>query len=216
MPFEAFDTRAAEYDAWYDSQAGSAIFAMEVACLKALLHQHQRPYLEIGVGSGRFAQALGIEYGAEPAPAMLRIAESRGIRVERASGEQLPFADSSFGGILIALTLCFVDDPPSVLHEARRVLAPGGGLVLGLILKGSPWAEHYARKGREGHPLYSRARFFSRTEVEDLLKSSGFDVLDYLSTLFQPPEQSAYSPERPVPGYRKSAGFVGIDSCKRV
>lgn len=215
MSFAAFDARAAEYDAWYDSQAGATIFAMEVDCLRPLLHCHQRPYLEIGVGSGRFAQALGIEYGVDPSPALLRLADSRGVQAARAAGERLPFGDRTFGGVLIALTLCFVDDPPSVLCEAWRVLVPGGGLVLGLILKGSPWAEFYARKGREGHPIYSRARFFSRDEVENLLHSSQFDVLDYGSVLFQPPGQNLYHPERPIPGYRQSAGFVAIGSGKQ-
>ena len=215
MPYQAFDTHADEYDAWFDREPGATIFAMEAACLQGLLHRYEKPYLEIGVGSGRFAKALGVEHGVDPALSLLEKAKSRGIKVQKASGENLPFPDGSFGCVLIALTLCFVDDPPSVLHEAWRVLAPGGGLVLGLILKGSPWAESYARKGREGHPLYSRAQFFSRSEVDDLLKSSGFEALDYCSTLLQLPGRSAYGLERPVPGYRESAGFVGIDSRKR-
>lgn len=215
MSFAAFDAHAAAYDAWYDSEAGAAIFAMEVACLRPLLHRHRRPYLEIGVGPGRFAQALGIEYGLDPALALLRLAESRGVRVVKATGEKLPFADGMFGGVLIALTLCFVADPAVVLQEAQRVLLPEGGLVLGLILKGSPWAKHYASKGRAGHHLYSRARFFSRAEVEKLLQQSGFDVLDCRSVLFQPPGQRQYRPEGPVLGYRESAGFVAIGCHKQ-
>ncbi|MBI4295001.1 MAG: class I SAM-dependent methyltransferase [Chloroflexi bacterium] len=213
--FQAFHARAAEYDTWYDSEAGAAIFAMELDCLRPFLHQQRRPYLEIGVGSGRFAQALGIECGLDPSPALLRMAVSRGTQVVKAVGEKLPFADGAFGGVLIALTLCFVDDPAKVLREARRVLVPGGGLVLGLILEGSPWAEFYASKGRQGHPLYSRARFFSRRQVEDLLQLAGFHALDYCSILFQMPGQRLYSPERSVSGYCKAAGFVAIDSCKR-
>ncbi|TET13225.1 MAG: class I SAM-dependent methyltransferase [Dehalococcoidia bacterium] len=130
MSYQAFDTHAGEYDAWYDSEVESTIFAMEEDCLRPLLNRHKRPYLEIGVGSGRFGETLGIEYGVDPAPAPLRMAVSRGIRALKATGERLPFADGMFGGILIALTLCFVDDPASVLQEARRVLLPGGGLVL--------------------------------------------------------------------------------------
>lgn len=215
MPYQTFDTHADGYDAWFDREPGATIFAMEAACLQGLLHRYEKPYLEIGVGSGRFAKALGVEHGVDPALSLLEKAKSRGIKVQKASGENLPFPDGSFGCVLIALTLCFVDDPPSVLHEAWRVLAPGGGLVLGLILKGSPWAESYARKGREGHPLYSRARFFFMAEAEDLVKSSGFDVLEYRSILFQPPGQDLYHSEQPVSGYQESAGFVAIGSSKK-
>ena len=78
MPYHVFDSHASEYDAWYDTDAGKTIFAMEVDCLKPLLYSYPRPYLEIGVGSGRFARALGIEYGVEPAPAPDAYGESQG------------------------------------------------------------------------------------------------------------------------------------------
>ncbi len=215
MSYQAFNTYADEYDTWFDSEPGATIFAMELACLQPLLHSYPRPYLEVGVGSGRFAQALGIEYGVEPAPALLKKASARGLEVKRASGEKLPFLDSSFGGILIALTLCFVDDPAQVLREVSRMLTPEGGLVLGLILKDSPWAELYAAKAREGHPIYSKARFFPGDKVENLLKQSGFDEVQYRSILFQPPGLSSYHHEQPIDSYIESAGFVAIGSRKR-
>ncbi len=86
MPYRVFDSHASEYDAWYDTEASKNIFAMEVDCLKPFLHRYKRPYLEIGAGSGRFAQALEIEYGVEPAPAMAQKArsqESQGHRSHR-------------------------------------------------------------------------------------------------------------------------------------
>ena len=214
MAHQAFDRRASEYDAWYDTEAGRAIFSMEVECLQPLLQTYSRPYLEIGVGSGRFAQALGIEHGVEPAPSLGRIARLRGVGVTEAAGEGLPFRGEVFGAALTALTLCFVDSPLEVLQEAWRVLKPGGGLVLGLILRGSPWAEFYTRMGREGHPIYSRARFFSRNEVEGLLRRSGFAMPKYRSTLFQPPGQDAYRHESTISSFRRLAGFVAIASAK--
>jgi len=214
MPYQVFDRHASEYDAWYDTEAGKAIFAMEVDCLKPLLRRYSRPYLEVGVGSGRFAQALGIEYGVDPAPAMVHMAKARGIKVSEAPGEELPFPDRMFGAVLMAFTLCFLDNQQKVFEEARRVLQPEGGLVLGLMLRDSPWAEFYASKGRKGHPIYSKARFFSKDEVESLLRMCGFKVLDYRSVLFQLPGRTYYRRERPITGYQESAGFVAIGSRK--
>ena len=215
MSYKVFDRHASEYDAWYDTEAGKAIFAMEMECLKPLLHRYSQPYLEVGVGSGRFAQALGIEYGVDPAPALAHMARIKGIKVAKATGEDLPFPDEMFGALLMAFTLCFLDNPQKALQEAWRVLQFEGGLVLGLVLRDSPWAEFYARKGREGHQLYSKASFFSKDEVENLLRICGFKVMDYFSTLLQPPEQSTYFVESPVPGYWQAAGFVVISSVKR-
>ncbi len=216
MPYKIFDAFADEYDAWYDTEPGATIFSMEVDCLRPLLHRYDRPYLEIGVGSGRFAKALGIEYGVDPARTLLLKAESRGIRTKEASGERLPFAEGTFGGVLIAFTLCFVDDPLSVLKEAWRVLKDGGGVVLGLILKESPCGKFYARKGKEGHPIYKEARFYTKRDVETLLRGAGFAIVDFRSVLFQSPGQNGYHPEKPLNCYRKTAGFVAAGSIKHI
>jgi SAM-dependent methyltransferase len=214
MSYRAFSAHADQYDVWFDSEPGATIFATEVECLRPFLHSYPIPYLEVGVGSGRFAQALGIEYGVDPSLALLIKAKTRDINVIRARGEKLPFASGSFGGALLALTLCFVNYPLRALQEVSRVLVSNGGLVLGLILKESPWAESYMAKAKEGHPIYSQAQFFSRNEVESLLHQSGFDNFHYCSVLSQPPEQGFYYPERPLSVYRKSSGFTSISASK--
>jgi len=162
------------------------------------------------VGSGRFASALGVEYGLDPALASLQIAASRGVQAVRAVGQKAPFAKRSFGGVILAFTLCFVANPLAVLSEARRVLRPEGRLVLGLIPGESPWAEHYRRKREAGHPIYRGARFYSREEVESLLRVCRLEVAGCRSSLFQPPGQERYSIETPASGYQPSAGFVAI------
>ena len=76
--FSPFNELASEYDAWFDKD-GSLIFFIEIQAFKALLPALPRPWLEIGVGSGRFAQALGIETGIDPSIKLVKIARRRGI-----------------------------------------------------------------------------------------------------------------------------------------
>lgn len=211
---KGFDAYADRYDAWYDSQTGKILFTTELACLRPLLELFPRPYLEVGVGTGRFAEALGIEYGLDPSSRALEKARRRGVKVTLGSGETLPFPDTHFGGVLLAFTLCFVSQPVKVIQEIWRVLLPGGGLVLGLLLKETPWADFYARRGAEGHPLYSLAHFYSEEEIEALLQQSGFHIVAYRSTLFQSPGLEVYEEEQPVDSYVPGAGFVGIAAVK--
>jgi SAM-dependent methyltransferase len=207
-------TCADRYDAWYDTPKGRVLLALESACLKPLLQRFPRPYLEVGVGTGRFAQALGIQYGIDPSPRALDKALPRGVRALLGVGEALPFRRATFGAVLMAFTLCFVEDPSAVMREIRRVLCSGGGLVLGLLLRGTPWANFYEQRGREGDPLFSTAHFYLREEVDTMLKESGFCVTSFRSTLFQPPGLKVYREEAPVDGYAPGAGFVAIAALK--
>jgi SAM-dependent methyltransferase len=64
--------------------------------------------------------------------AAARIARRRGISADIVDGmgESIPFPDNSFDSVHIGLVLCSVDDVAATLGEIRRVLAPGGKLVV--------------------------------------------------------------------------------------
>lgn len=203
---ELFQRLADRYDAWYDQPPGSTIFPLEVACLRSLLEGLPRPWLEVGVGTGRFASALGVEFGIDPAIRPLRIARRRGITVICATGEHLPFRDEVFGAVLLVVTLCFVDDPLTVLCEARRVLRADGAVVTGMVFADSPWGQHYLKLGTAGHPFYSAARFITRTELRALLLRAGLLPIQFSSTLRQPPSD-VVAPEPVWPEDHPDAGF---------
>ncbi|WP_370328524.1 class I SAM-dependent methyltransferase [Candidatus Mycobacterium methanotrophicum] len=72
----------------------------------------------------------------EPQPAFRRMARARARRHRIAAdivdgiGESIPFPDNSFDSVHVGLVLCSVDDVAATLGEIRRVLAPGGRLVV--------------------------------------------------------------------------------------
>ncbi|CAM3554019.1 class I SAM-dependent methyltransferase [Smaragdicoccus niigatensis] len=96
--------------------------------------------LEIGAGTGLNLPFYGDEISgltlAEPSKSMIgqlnrKVEQDRpGTMVLRAPAEDLPFEDNSFDTVVSTLVLCSVDDQPRALRELRRVLRPGGELLL--------------------------------------------------------------------------------------
>ncbi len=207
-----FDPLASAYDAWFD-QEGKLIFASEVEALKQVLPLLPKPWVEIGVGSGRFAQALGVDIGLDPSIRLLEMARNTGISVLLAKGEEAPFKSNVFGAVFLIVTLCFVDSPGRVLSEATRFLRDEGKVVLGLVLRESPWAQLYQIKKETGHRFYRYATFYSYIEVDMLLKQTGFFIDQVISTLFQNPGKVNHT-EPPQQGFSQSAGFTVILASK--
>jgi SAM-dependent methyltransferase len=182
-PFEQHHQR---YDEWFVHH--EAAYHSELLAVRALL-PWRGAGLSIGVGTGRFAAPLGVQFGIDPAREVLAYAAGRGISVARGVAEALPFADQSFHRILIVTTLCFVDDAAAMLSEARRVLQPGGALVIGFIDRASALGQHYLAHQAE-NVFYRDATFFSAEEVERLLQETGFSEPLWVQTLFGRLEQT--------------------------
>lgn len=205
-----FDAYAEKYDRWYEKPFGMSAFNLEKACIKSVCKNLEAPFLEIGVGTGRFAEALKIEYGIDVSAGVLKFAKKRGITVIRGGGENLPFADNSFGAVFIIVTICFVNNPLKVLEEAKRVLKNDGSIILGLILKESSWASFYKKKGEMGGNVFYRvAKFYSFKELKAIIKKAELEIEDVSSTIFQAPTEDLHF-EFPRKGYYEKAGFVVI------
>jgi ubiquinone/menaquinone biosynthesis C-methylase UbiE len=95
--------------------------------------------LEIAVGTGRNLAHYppGTRLTAiELSPQMLALARERaadlGVEADLRQGDAqaLDFPDESFDTVLISLALCTIPDDRAAVREARRVLRPGGRLIL--------------------------------------------------------------------------------------
>ena len=209
-----FDTFTEKYDAWYNSKDGKSLYESEILCLKALIKNPSTPILEIGVGTGRFSMWFKGAIGIDPALHALRFAKKRGTHVVQANGENVPFRDETFGCIMLIVTMCFLQNPVTVLKEANRVLKENGALIIGFIQKDSSWGRFYEEKKRKGHPLYIEAKFYTLDDIERLLKITGLRISQIKSTLLRNPDMPAEI-ESPFDGYYNNAGFVCME-VKRV
>ncbi|MDI3316283.1 MAG: methyltransferase domain-containing protein [Bacillota bacterium] len=202
-----FDRLADRYEAWFERHPRT--YAAEKEAVRQLLTPGR--WLEVGVGSGRFAAPLGIRDGVEPARAMRRLALARGVRATEGVAEELPYGEASWDGILMVTTVCFVDDLARSLEEARRVLRPGGALVIGLVDRLAPLGRLYERQ-KEANPFYRSARFYSVAELATALRAAGFALDGFRQTLFRPLEEleAPGSPPEPVEEGHGRGSFVAL------
>lgn len=95
----------------------------------------REPSLDLGAGDGLFASVLKnpqLTIGLDPVHGALATARNRNAHeaVVNAGGGALPFRDDSLQTILANSVLEHIPDLDSVLRECKRVLTPGGRLVI--------------------------------------------------------------------------------------
>jgi SAM-dependent methyltransferase len=204
-----FERHHEQYDQWFDRHR--AAYTSELLALRPFVPVQGRG-LEIGVGTARFAAPLGVQVGVDPAAPMLTRARARGVRAVAGVAEALPFASAVFDHALVVTTICFVDSPAAMLAEARRVLVPGGSLVIGFIDRDSDLGQHYLAHRLES-VFYRNATFYSAAEVAELLQDSGFEVRAWAQTLFGgSPDIPDVQPLRPGSGM---GAFVVVAAARR-
>ena len=202
-----FDNFPEKYDAWFDRH--DILYRLELKALGMLLPAAGRG-LEIGVGSGKFAVPLGIRFGVEPSARMAKRAKRAGIRVVLGIAEALPVKTASMDTALMVTTICFVDDITASFQETKRVLRPGGVVVIGFVDRESHLGQKYvARKDRS--VFYRAATFYSSSELLELLAHAGFMEIKTLQTIMPENEDSS----RVEYGYGRG-GFVVISAQKPV
>lgn len=150
----------------------------------ALVHATGR-LLMIGLGPGTDLKFVPPDVtsvaAVEPVAAFRRMASRLADRYGIAAhivdgrGESIPFGDNTFDSVHIGLVLCSVDDVAATLSEIRRVLVPGGRLVV---------LEHVRGNGATGRLQDLVAKPWSwlaagcepNRRTADAIAAAGFDI----------------------------------------
>lgn len=178
-----FDENADYYDNWYERH--DFAYRSELAAVRVLLPEFERA-VEVGIGTGRFAEPFGIRFGVEPSAAMAEIARSRGIRVLIGAAEELPLESSEFDLVTMMTTVAFLDDMERAFGEASRVLVPGGHILVAFLDAATKLGQGYVSRAAES-PFYRDASFRSSNEVLECLSGAGFREPRSVQTIFEPP-----------------------------
>jgi len=138
--------------------------------------------LEVGIGTGINLPLYGPDVrvtGCDVSEEMLTAATLRRTRVPvsllQANVQHLPFADGRFDVVTASLAFCSVTDPVQGLAEARRVLRPGGRLVLLEHTRGSGLGAWLTDVFHPVWKAWSRECHLNRETVQAVAKT-GFEI----------------------------------------
>ena len=139
---------------------------------------------DLGCGPGHVARYLhdqGVEVlGIDLSPVMVRLARERNPGLDFRVGDMraLEFSDGALTGIVAFYSLIHIapEEHPRTLRELRRVLRPGGMLLLGF---------HVGTEILHVEELWERKvrldfRFFQPADIAARLAEAGFRVLEWI------------------------------------
>jgi ubiquinone/menaquinone biosynthesis C-methylase UbiE len=179
---------------FYDLLSERTEWPVRQRALAALEPRPGERILEIGPGTGHnlveLARAVGTRghvHGIDLSEAMLerarRLIEQSDLteRVTLSCGDavDLPYFDGTMDGVLMTFALELFDTPqiPVVLSECRRVLRPGGRIVIagltkdteaGVVLRALEWTHAHLPQILDCRPIY----------VRRALAEAGFTIAD--------------------------------------
>jgi ubiquinone/menaquinone biosynthesis C-methylase UbiE len=206
MKQNPFDTLTSEYEAWFVEN--KVLFQSELLALKQVVPADKKG-VEIGIGSGIFAEQLGIRFGIDPSEKMLEYARQRGLEAQKGVAENLPYENDSFDFALFITSMCFIDNPDLAVREAYRILKNEGEIIIASLDKETRFGR-FLESEQKNSQFYKHAHFFSVPEVIELLENNKFRVTQTVQTLEDPATQRV---ENPVEGYGKGS-FVVIKGVK--
>jgi SAM-dependent methyltransferase len=179
----SYDTVADSYsDLTRDALAEEPYLRAALGLFAELVHvAGGGPVADVGCGPGHVTahlHELGVDaFGIDLSPAMIDLArrDHPGLRFDVGSMTDLPLADASVSGLLAFWSLIHIPDEavPAVLGHFRRVLRPGGTLLLGFHVGDGSELKTQGYGGRPMKVLVHRRR---PGQVAAWLGEAGFAV----------------------------------------
>jgi len=133
--------------------------------------------LDVGCGSGQelrwMAELRWHAEGVEPDPAAVQVAREKGLTVHQGTLASQRFPDASFDAVVSSHVIEHVHDPLAFLRESRRILRPGGRLVV-ITPNIRSWGHRLYRRAWRGLEPPRHLQVFSRLSLAALADKAGF------------------------------------------
>lgn len=179
----------ADYAAWGGDGENQEVAASKRKAFKEqlkILTQHLKPQglklLDVGTANGyllEVARALGFEvYGTEISPSSLAIAQSKFPgRISEGALEKQNFETESLDVVTLTDVLEHLNDPQQTMAEIKRLLRPGGWLLI-ISPNNDSWTRQIFKRSwfqyKAEHLFY-----FNRKSLVRLLEQNNFQLKEF-------------------------------------
>ena len=176
----SFEWQAGSWLRWARTPDHDAYWQYRDAFFDELLPAPGRLTLEVGCGEGRVARDLAarghrvVALDASPTLAASAAAADPAGRYLVADAAALPFGDGCFDLVVAYNSLMDVDDMPAAVHEASRVLEPGGRLGV-CVTHPVADAGKFESKAPDA-PFVIGGTYLGRHRFEDTLERDGLQI----------------------------------------
>ena len=178
----SFDEQAADYDA---SLSGRHSVILYERVVRALDRHEYGAVLDVGCGTGNLLAAIlqrrkVAAAGIDLSEKMIEKARERldgGVDLRVGDSERLPWNDGTFDIVTCTDSFHHYPSPIAALKEMRRVLRPGG-----LVIIADPWAPMPFRQLANAVLPFRKkgdVRLYSEQEMKKLLDESGLKVMSW-------------------------------------
>lgn len=147
-------------------------------------------HLDLGCGAGVLGQAVRRRFrethGLELSEVAVASAVARGVQARQWDLEEMPYPypDAAFDAVTLLSVIQYIFDPVALLREVRRLLRPGGTVLVGFpnmravwrvarLLFGGRFPKVSADPGYDGGTI----RYFCARDVTGLLHKAGLETL---------------------------------------
>ena len=229
MPPATTSTPASDYDSFaaaYSAENESGLFNRyyeRPAMLRLTGDVSGRRILDVGCGSGPLTEALrakgAVVTGFDSSAAMVdlarqRLGEDADLHVADLAAP-LPFPDAEFDDVVASLVLHYLEDWSGPLAELRRVLKPGGRLVVSVIHPAvyaivypdadyfalTKYSEEYTFDGQSAVLTYWHRPLHA---ITDAFTAAGFRI----AAVSEPPPAPDTPPDVLPPGLEAGRSFI--------
>jgi len=175
----AYDKVGGGYDSWYWAKSArelrERLRKKVIGAVRENAPSKKPSILDVGCGTGYLVgdlRKLGSYLGVDFAPEMIRVCKTRfpKERFKIGDAEDLPFKENSFDLLVCFWTFHHFTNPEKVMDEFRRVLKPGGKVIIATFRKSSwnplAWFADAVSGGWYGFRTYR----YNKGDLEVLMK----------------------------------------------